>query len=127
MANADGDNETDMVFRHRLEVTPTAFYGFQSQSDLTLALPNQKYEILPENDAGEIPDDLDLLQDNTALAAFIRAALDMKTDEIDINDLTDRLIQMPYEERNVAARGAINGLGGKHIKPYHLPVGCELE
>ena len=62
-----------------------------------------------------------------ALTAFIRTALNMKTDEIDIDDLTDKLIQMPFDERNQAARGAMSGIGGKHIKPFHLPVGCELE
>ena len=105
MADAGDDEETDAIFLHRVE----------------------KYESLPENDAGEIPDDIDLLRNNTALAAFLKAALERKRDEIDINKLTDNLIHMEYKERNEAAMGALKGVGGDHIKPYQLPLGCELE
>ena len=105
LADADNDSDTDVLFNHRID----------------------KYESLPENDAGEIPEDLDLLNDKTALTAFIKAALATKPDEIDINDLTDRLIELPYEGRNKAIASALEGVGGSHIRPYQFPLGCELD
>ena len=45
----------------------------------------ERYNTLPCHNDGEIPDDFDLLKTETALPAFIRAALEMDSDTIDIN------------------------------------------
>ena len=105
MSNMDNDEDTDTLFSHKID----------------------KYEMLLENDAGEIPENIELLRDNTALTAFIRMALSRKENEINIDDLTDRLANLDEIERNQVVQGVIDGVGENHIKSYLLPLGCEID
>lgn len=85
-----------------------------------------RYSNLPLRNTGSIPDNINLLNKNTALAAFIGTAISTCTDSKDINTVTDEIIQSSQEERNGYAKEAL--LGKKRgVKPHLLPLGLELD
>ena len=104
LADLPNDPDTDVLFQN--EVT--------------------RYSHLPVRNTGAIPENIDLLNKHTALAAFIGTAISTCTDAKDINTVTDEALGGSQDERNFYAKEVLSGKR-RGVRVHLLPLGLELD